>query len=102
MLDGEGGAVVEMAGHEYDGNMADHLVRLGSNGRFVLPVDVRRALDVRDGDVLVVRVVGEEVRLSTPAAAVREAQRRVRRYVAAGRSLADELVAERRAAAVRE
>ncbi len=81
----------------YPGNMRDHLVRLGTNGRFVLPADVRRALGVGDGDTLVVRLVDDEVRLTTPAAAVRHAQRAVRPYLQAGRSLADELIADRRA-----
>lgn len=82
--------------------MHDHLVRLGTNGRFVLPIEVRRALGVDDGDTLVVRFVDDEVRLSTPAAAVRRAQRAVGRYLAPGRSLADELLAERRAEEGRE
>ncbi len=86
----------------YDGGMAEHLVKMGTNGRFVLPVEVRRALGVADGDTLVVRLVDDEVRLATPAAAVRRAQRAVRAYLQEGRSLADELLAERRADAARE
>jgi AbrB family looped-hinge helix DNA binding protein len=81
----------------YDDHMADVMVRIGTNGRFVLPAHVRRALGVDDGGTLVVRLVEDEVRLMTPQAAVRRAQRAVRPYLQAGRSLADELVAERRA-----
>lgn len=85
----------------YDGTMAEHLVKMGTNGRFVLPVEVRRALGVADGGTLVVRLVDDEVRLSTPAAAVRRAQRAVRPYLQ-GRSLSDELLADRRAEAAGE
>ena len=90
-----------MEGMQYDGSMAEHLVRLGTNGRFVLPVEVRRALGVADGGILVVRLVDDEVRLTTPAAAVRRAQRAVRPYLQ-GRSLSDELLADRRAEAAGE
>lgn len=85
----------------YDGCMAERLVKMGTNGRFVLPVEVRRALGVADGGSLVVRLVDDEVRLSTPAAAVRRAQRAVRPYLQ-GRSLSDELLADRRAEAAGE
>lgn len=83
----------------YDGNMTEHLVRIGTNGRFVLPAELRRALGIADGDTLVVRLVDDEVRLATPAAAVRRAQRAVRPYLPEGRSLAEDLIADRRAEA---
>jgi bifunctional DNA-binding transcriptional regulator/antitoxin component of YhaV-PrlF toxin-antitoxin module len=90
-----------MEASQYDGSMAELLVKMGTNGRFVLPVEVRRALGVADGGTLVVRLVDDEVRLSTPAAAVRRAQRAVRPYLQ-GRSLSDELLADRRAEAAGE
>lgn len=82
--------------------MAEHHAKLGTKGRFVLPAAVRRALDVQDGDRLLVRLADGEVRISSTAASVREAQRAVRRYVVTGSSMADELIAERRAEAARE
>jgi AbrB family looped-hinge helix DNA binding protein len=85
----------------YDGSVAEHLVRVGTNGRFVLPVEVRRALGIGDGDTLVVRLVDDEVRLSTPYAAVRRAQRAVHPYLQ-GRSLSEELLVDRRAEAASE
>ena len=42
------------------------------------------------------RVVDDEVRITTVEAVVRRAQALVRRYVPADRSLVDELIAERR------
>jgi hypothetical protein len=42
------------------------------------------------------------VRITTLKRRVEQAQRRIRRYIKPGRSLADELIAERREAAKRE
>jgi AbrB family looped-hinge helix DNA binding protein len=81
--------------------MDPHRVRLGTKGRLALPVDVRRALGVQDGDRLVLRLVDGEVRTWSPMRAVRVAQSAVRPYLSTGRSMVDELVAERRAEAAR-
>jgi antitoxin PrlF len=78
------------------------MVTIGSNGRFVIPAELRRALGVGEGDTLLVRVAGGEIRISTPEAAIRRAQAAVRRFVPPDRSLVDELVDERREAAKRE
>ena len=75
---------------------------MGSNGRTVIPARIRRALGISDGTDLVLRVVDDEVRITTVEAAVRRAQALVRRYVPADRSLVDELIAERRNQARRE
>jgi antitoxin PrlF len=71
------------------------MVRIGSNGRFVIPSEVRRMLGVEEGDELLVRVVDDEIRITTPEAAIARAQRIVRRYVPAHHSLVDELISER-------
>ena len=76
--------------------MTRTMVRIGSNGRFVIPSEVRRMLGVEEGDELLVRVVDDEIRITTPEAAIARAQRIVRRYVPAHHSLVNELIAERR------
>jgi AbrB family looped-hinge helix DNA binding protein len=75
------------------------VVRVGPKGRVVLPVEARRALDIQEGDELVAVMEDDGVRLMTrPAAIVR-----LRRMFAdVEGSLADELIAERRADAARE
>ena len=78
------------------------MVKLGSNGRLVIPAAVRRALGVTEGDELSLAVFDEELRVTTIRAAVRRAQRVMAQRVPSERSLADELVAERRAAAAKE
>ncbi len=82
--------------------MGLNTVRLGSNGRLVIPAEYRKALGVGEGDELVVRFEDGELRLSTRKTALRRAQERVRRYVPEGVSLADELIQERREEAAKE
>jgi AbrB family looped-hinge helix DNA binding protein len=71
-------------------------VRLGKSGRLVLPAPYRRALGLRPGDELVVELDGDILRLSSVSAAIKRVQAIVSRHVPANRSLADELIAERR------
>lgn len=76
--------------------MGTGTVKLGSNGRLVIPAEYRRALGVKEGDKLVVRLEDGELRLSSRKTSLKRAQERVRRYVPEGVALSDELVAERR------
>jgi AbrB family looped-hinge helix DNA binding protein len=82
--------------------MAKDTAILDGSGRFVIPAPYRRALDIREGDELLLRLVDGELRLSTRRAAVARAQRLVRRYVPERVSLAQELLSERRAEALQE
>ncbi len=75
---------------------------LASNGRVVIPVAMRAALGLRDGDRIVARVVDGSIVLEPLNAAIRRAQAMVARYVPPGTELVDELIAERRIAATRE
>lgn len=77
----------------------DHIqytVPLGERGRLVLPAALRRELDLRPGDRLMVTADGEG---GLRMVSAREQARRLRglyRDLAPGRSLAGELIAERR------
>jgi AbrB family looped-hinge helix DNA binding protein len=77
-------------------------VRLGPDGRVVVPAAIRDALGLKEGDVLFARLEGGEIKLLTPQAAMRRAQAIVRQFVPADVSLVDELIAERRREAARE
>src|SRR6266516_1866196 len=72
-----------------------YTIDLGERGRLVLPARLRRRLDLHPGDRLIVTVDAEGcVRIVS----AREQARRLRglyRDLAPGRSLADELIAER-------
>jgi AbrB family looped-hinge helix DNA binding protein len=85
-----------------DDNMPSVKVRLGPEGRVVIPAPMREALGLKEGDVLFARLEGGEIKLLTPKAAMLRAQAIVRQFVPEGVSLADELIAERRREAERE
>lgn len=76
--------------------------KLADGGRVVIPAEYRKALGLRTGDTVIMQLDDGEVRLFTLDRAIRRAQELVRQYIPEGRSLSDELIAERRAEAVRE
>jgi AbrB family looped-hinge helix DNA binding protein len=76
--------------------------RIGSGGRLVIPAEIRRALGLEEGEPVVMRVVDGELRLWSLSEGLRRVQERVKRYVPPGVSLADELIADRRAENARE
>jgi AbrB family looped-hinge helix DNA binding protein len=77
-------------------------VRLGPEGRIVVPAPFREALGLKEGDVLFAHLEGGEIALLTPRAAMRRAQAMVRQFVPEGVSLVDELIEDRRREAQRE
>ncbi len=77
-------------------------LRVNENGRVVIPASFRKALGINAGDEVVLRIEDDELRITTVRRRVERAQRRIRRYIKPGRSLAGELIAERREAAKHE
>lgn len=76
--------------------------RVNENGRVVIPASFRKALGIKNGDEVVLRIEDDELRITTLKRRLERAQRHIRRYVKPGRSLVDELIAERREAAKHE
>lgn len=76
----------------------DATVVLGQQGRVVIPAEVRAALGLQPGEALHLRVEDERMVLERPRRAA--AQLRGLARAVTGRSLVDELMAERRAEAV--
>ena len=70
--------------------------KLAEGGRIVIPAAYRQALGLHVGDEVILRLEDGEVRIFTRYQAIRRAQELVRRYIPEERSLADELIAERR------
>ena len=86
-----------------EGHINQHArTRVGEKGRLVIPASIRDALDIKIGDEVELQIKDNELRLSTLKTRVARAQQRLRRFVNPGRSLSDELIAERREAARRE
>jgi AbrB family looped-hinge helix DNA binding protein len=71
-------------------------VHVDSAGRIVIPAIFRSAMQVKEGDRLMARVVDGELSLISPRMAVRRAQGMVRELIPGDDSLVDGLIAERR------
>ena len=77
-------------------------MRVNENGRLAIPASFRKALGINAGDEVVLRIEDDELRIITLKRRIQRAQRLVRKHVKPGRSLVDELIAERRKAARNE
>lgn len=75
--------------------MCQH-VAMASNGRLVIPANVRSELGMQDGGKFIVHVQNGEIRLEPINAAIARAQAIVRRYVPETVSLVGELTEDRR------
>ncbi|MDO9225182.1 MAG: AbrB/MazE/SpoVT family DNA-binding domain-containing protein [Pseudomonadota bacterium] len=75
--------------------------KMSEGGRVVVPIEIRKALGLQEGDAVLWELADGEARLTTRRERLRRAQTLVRQYVPADVSLADELIAERRAEAER-
>jgi len=73
-----------------------------ANGRIVIPASYRKALGVKAGDQVILRMEDDGLQITTMKRRIERVQRMVRKYVKPGVSLVDELIAERREAAKRE
>jgi AbrB family looped-hinge helix DNA binding protein len=71
-------------------------VQIRKGGRLVVPVKLRRALNIKAGDEVVARLENDSIRLIPVGQAVNRAQKVVRQYVPQGVSLVDELIKARR------
>jgi AbrB family looped-hinge helix DNA binding protein len=76
--------------------------RLNANGRVVIPAAMRRALDLRPGDDLILRIEDGELRLSTRRQALARARRMIREVIPSDEDLTQSLIDDRRAEAARE
>jgi AbrB family looped-hinge helix DNA binding protein len=76
--------------------------QISENGRIVIPAAYRKAMGLKGGEVVTIRMDEDGLHIQSQAQAVKRAQAIVRKYVSADRSLSDELIAERRLEAKRE
>jgi AbrB family looped-hinge helix DNA binding protein len=77
-------------------------VRVSEKGRLVIPAQFREALGIEPGDVVEVRLEDNGLRVATMEQRLRDVRRRLKKVFGPGRSLSEELIAERREAARRE
>ncbi len=76
-------------------------VRLGAQGRLVIPAHLRKALELEPGERLLARREGERIVLERRSSLVKRLQERFA-HISKEVCLADEVIAERRAEAERE
>ena len=90
-------SVFEEGPTDWDPGLPERLdVQVGPGGRIVIPAVFRAAMQVKEGDRLMARVVDGELRLITPKMAIAWAQKMVRETIPEGVSLVDDLLEERR------
>ena len=77
-------------------------VSLGEKGRLVIPAIIREAMEVETGEELELHYENHELRITSRWGRLRQAQDRAQGYMEPGRSIVDELIAERRAEALKE
>jgi bifunctional DNA-binding transcriptional regulator/antitoxin component of YhaV-PrlF toxin-antitoxin module len=71
-------------------------VTMSSGGRLVIPADMRRELGLNEGVAVVLKIHDAALTIQTKSVAMAKAKALISKYVPAGISLADELIAERR------
>ncbi len=76
--------------------------RIEGKGRVVIPASFRSALGLKVGDEIDLRIEDNEIRISTLQSRLTKSRERLRKFVKPGRRLSDELIAERRRAAMNE
>ncbi|WP_020472300.1 AbrB/MazE/SpoVT family DNA-binding domain-containing protein [Zavarzinella formosa] len=77
-------------------------VKLGEDGRIVIPATLRRELGLHSGETLVVECDGESLLVRRHETVLRETQDYFRQFVTPGASIVDELIADRRDEAARD
>jgi AbrB family looped-hinge helix DNA binding protein len=77
------------------------VLKLGQNGRMIIPAELRHSLDLKEGDELLVTVEGKRLVLETEAALLERLYATVGEPPK-GKLVSDELIRERREEAERE
>jgi AbrB family looped-hinge helix DNA binding protein len=81
--------------------MIEH-VKLGEDGRIVIPANSRRELGLQPGQILVIESDGDSLLVRSAENALRESQNYFQQFITPGVDPVDELIAERRAEAEAE
>jgi len=76
--------------------------RLNENGRVVIPVEMRKLMELNAGDTLFLSVEDGVLRMESQKMRIRRVQQSLSQLIPPARCLSDELIAERREEARRE
>ena len=72
-------------------------LKVASDGRVLIPLEMREAMVLGDDGRVTARVEAGELRLVSPAVAVRQIQARMRKFKKPGESVVDQFLTDRRA-----
>lgn len=70
--------------------------RVAPDGRFSIPIEMREAMQLGEDGRITVRVEAGELRVVSPAVAVKQVQTRMRRYKKPGVNIVDQFLKDRR------
>ena len=87
---------------ELDGAARGAQVKVGADGRILIPAALRKAAGLEAGKTLVARLEDDRIVIEDPLATLRRIQKMLEPYRRPGVSVVDELIADRRAEAERE
>ena len=81
-----------------------HPAKMSEGGRVVVPAEIRKALNLKEGDTVLWELREGEARLTSRRARLERARALIEKYCPAGpgESVVEEFIAERRAEAARE
>lgn len=77
-------------------------VIVGLGGRLVIPAPMRKALDIKEGDVMIVRVEDGELIAVPQQIAIKKVQTYFKQFKKPGESVVDEFIADKRKEAALE
>jgi AbrB family looped-hinge helix DNA binding protein len=76
--------------------MHQYRTKINENGRLVVPAIYRKALGIKPGDELIMRLEDDELRITNVKQALRRARRVVKQYIRTKKDLTQSLIDDRR------
>jgi AbrB family looped-hinge helix DNA binding protein len=76
--------------------MHEYRTKINENGRLVIPAAYRKALGIKTGDEVVLRIEEEELHISNTKNALKRARRLVKQYINDEINLTESLITDRR------
>lgn len=76
--------------------MQEYKAVMDENGRIVIPAKCRNSLHLTPGEIVVIRVQGEEARICSAKVAIEHAQKMVNQVTRGKKVLVNELIKSRR------
>jgi len=83
-------------------HVEDVSARINENGRIVIPASIRRAMNLKAGDTVLLRYENGVLRIESYREKIRRIQEEFQKFAKPGVLMSDELIAERREEARRE